>query len=336
MWLLAATVLSVSEFDLRSLLAAVEDASPIDAVDVLATELAGAVHARHVALLIANFSGSALVRLSHVDATGAGQDGRNERGEAVPLPGTVHEQVLFSQTPQIVEQPRDWLILIPVTERGDVIPFSISAEIQRRLLPSAHTLEAGPFTLAGWLEPSHDAGGDTFDYSLGREQLDLSVTDAMGHSINAAMLATLAVGTLRNRLRALASPAELADAASEALDRYARTDQFVTGLVMRLRLARRIEKSLSVRHRDSRARRPIVGDHRRLPGPAGPAARHRGHSLRHPRPAPPSDRPRAGPPDLDVTGGDLRDDATALCVDWYGPGGSRRATGGASRTRATG
>jgi hypothetical protein len=37
----------------------------------------------------------------------------------------------------------------------------------------------------------------------------------------------------------------------------------------------------------------------------------------------------------EITGGRLRDDATALCVDWYGPDGERDATGGASRARAT-
>lgn len=88
------------------------------------------------------------------------------------------------------------------------IPFSIAAEIQRRLLPSSYTAEAGPATLAGWLEPSNTAGGDTFDYSLDREYLYLSLTDAMGHSIDAALLAILVVSTLRNRRRALVSPGE--------------------------------------------------------------------------------------------------------------------------------
>jgi hypothetical protein len=37
----------------------------------------------------------------------------------------------------------------------------------------------------------------------------------------------------------------------------------------------------------------------------------------------------------EITGGNLRDDATALCLDWYGPAGRRDATGGASRARAT-
>lgn len=38
---------------------------------------------------------------------------------------------------------------------------------------------------------------------------------------------------------------------------------------------------------------------------------------------------------LDVTGGHLQDDATALCLDRYGTSGIRSATGGASRSRAT-
>lgn len=228
-------------FDLRSLLAAVEVASPIDTVDVLGAELADAVRARHVALLIANCSGSALVRLSHVAGTGSRDDGYNERAETVPLQSTVHERVVFAQLPEVVERTGDWLVLVPITERGDAIgvleasftdcpddevrdelvaaahalayvliasrrhtdlfewaqrdiPFSVWAEIQRRLLPSAYTAEAGPLTLASWLEPSHDAGGDTFDYSLDREQLHLSVTDAMGHAVEGALLATLTAG----------------------------------------------------------------------------------------------------------------------------------------------
>ncbi len=43
--------------DLGRLLAAVEESAPIDAVDVLAAELAEMVDASHVSLLIADFSG---------------------------------------------------------------------------------------------------------------------------------------------------------------------------------------------------------------------------------------------------------------------------------------
>jgi hypothetical protein len=77
------------------------------------------------------------------------------------------------------------------------IPFTLPAEIQRRLLPAAFTCEGGSFTLSGWLEPAANVGGDTFDYSLGRDVLHLSLTDAMGHGVNSALTATLCVGSLR-------------------------------------------------------------------------------------------------------------------------------------------
>ncbi len=271
-----------ARLDLRPLLAAVEEASPIDAVDVLAAELVRLIGAGHVGLLIANFSGSGLVRLSHVVGTRA-TAGHNERAEQLPLPGTTHERVLWSQHLEVTTAPDGWLVLIPVTERGDAIgilevslqeqpdteildflvsaahalayvliaarrhtdlfewaqrdvPFSVAAEMQRRLLPSAYTAEVGPVTLAGWLEPSHDAGGDTFDYSLDREFLYASLTDAMGHSTAAAQLATLTVATLRNQRRGLARPAQQAETANAILKAAARPDQFVTGLLLRVRL----------------------------------------------------------------------------------------------------
>ena len=84
--------------DLRRLLAAVEAAPPIDAVDVLTAELAGMVGASHVSLLIANFSGTAVVRLSHVAGGQALRDGHNERVEALPLDGSPYGRVLLTQT----------------------------------------------------------------------------------------------------------------------------------------------------------------------------------------------------------------------------------------------
>ena len=43
------------------------------------------------------------------------------------------------------------------------VPLSLAAEIQHRLLPGSYTCEAGQFTLAAWLEPAGNVGGDTFD-----------------------------------------------------------------------------------------------------------------------------------------------------------------------------
>jgi len=70
------------------------------------------------------------------------------------------------------------------------------------LLPGSYTCEAGQFTLAAWLEPSGDIAGDTFDFAIERDTLHVSITDAMGHAIDASMLATVLVGALRNAMRA--------------------------------------------------------------------------------------------------------------------------------------
>ena len=396
------------------LLGAVEESPPLDAVDALARELARTLDARHIALLITNFTGNALVRMSHVAGSEA-TAGRNERGQTVPLAGTAYEQAVWTQEVVIVAEDDGWMVLVPVTERGDAIgllevslaakpesdtldyliaagqvlayaliavrrhtdlfewaqrdvPFSVSAEIQRRLLPSAYTAETGPVTLAGWMEPSEDAGGDTFDYSLDREYLYMSLTDAMGHSTEAALLASLAVGTLRNRRRSGADPAEQAAAADRELREHTRDDQFVTGLIARLHLADGTVEIVNAGHpapyliRNGEPRALDLSIH--LPLGMGPTDYtadtitleagdrlvlvtdgylERGAGLvdietvlaagvdRHPRQV----VQELAQGVLAATSGDLRDDATVLCVDFYGPAGRRNSSGGASQDRAT-
>lgn len=99
--------------------------------------------------------------------------------------------------------------------------LSLAAEIQHRLLPDSFTCDAGRFTVAGALEPAHDIGGDTFDYTLEHRALHLSLTDAMGHDVQAALLATVVVGALRNARRAGADLVTQAEDAHRAVAQYA-------------------------------------------------------------------------------------------------------------------
>ncbi|HUR49778.1 MAG TPA: PP2C family protein-serine/threonine phosphatase [Acidimicrobiales bacterium] len=401
--------------DLSVLLAAVEAAPPVDSVDVLASELATTLDATEVSLLLTNFTGDALVRMSHVTGSPRVEDGRNERAESVPLAGSRYEEVLLRQQLDMRPVPTGCQLLVPVTERGDAMgilevhlprtpdrkelaylesaahalafvliaarrhtdlfewaqrdtQFSLAAEIQRRLLPSSYTIEGGPFTLAGWLEPAASVGGDTFDYSVDREFLYASLTDAMGHSTSAAMLATLTVGALRNSRRALCSPAEQAAATNRVLLEAANSDQFVTGLLLRIRLADGTVELVNVGHPAPFLLRQ--GQAAELDVPADAALgildiRHRTHHLslapgdrlllvtdgflernavrldipttlektqeRHPREVVRELAHNV----LSATDGNLRDDATVLCIDWHGPRAARDAIGGASRTRAT-
>jgi serine phosphatase RsbU (regulator of sigma subunit) len=118
----------------------------------------------------------------------------------------------------------------------DTSPFSLAAEIQRRLLPGSYTCETERFTVAGWLEPANAVGGDTFDYSLDRDTLHLSVTDAVGNDVNAALLASVLLGSLRNSRRRGAGLGAQARAANDALAGHAHIGQFVTGQLARLDL----------------------------------------------------------------------------------------------------
>jgi serine phosphatase RsbU (regulator of sigma subunit) len=117
--------------------------------------------------------------------------------------------------------------------------FSLSAEIQQRLLPEARTCEASAFTLAGWLEPAASIGGDTFDYSLARDLLHLSLTDAMGHGVEAALTASMCLGGLRGARRRGLSLLDQANEANGALSTHSVSgtgDDFVTGLIGRVEL----------------------------------------------------------------------------------------------------
>jgi hypothetical protein len=114
-------------------------------------------------------------------------------------------------------------------------PLSLAAEIQHRLLPASLACEAAQFAVAGVLEPADHVAGDTFDYVIDRDTVQLSVTDAMGHDVEAALLATLVVGALRRARRAGAGLDEQARQADQALRDHGRHG-YVTGQLLRISL----------------------------------------------------------------------------------------------------
>lgn len=251
--------------------------------------------------------------------------------------------------------------------------LGLSAEIQQRLLPDARTCEAGAFTLSGWLEPAATIAGDTFDYSLERDSLHLSLTDAMGHGVAAALTATLCVAALRGSRRSGGSLAEQAQEANVAVAQYgvdSQREDFVTGLVGRLDLEQGLLRLVNAGHVSPYLARggDVVGIELPANLPFGlfadtvyeavdvtlepgdrvvlvtdgmlernaasidlPAAIRQSASL-HPREA------AAALADsvLEATGHALGDDATVLCLDWYGGHGrDRSASGGADLGRAS-
>ncbi|MGN9811336.1 PP2C family protein-serine/threonine phosphatase [Micromonospora sp. BQ11] len=250
-------------------------------------------------------------------------------------------------------------------------PFSLAAEIQRRLLPSSFTCEAGSFTLSAWLEPAASIGGDTFDYSLARNLLHLSITDAVGHGVHSALTATLCVGSLRHTRRRGHTLLDQARAANSALiENPPGGFTFATGLLGRLDLRTGVLAMVNAGHptpllvRDGtvaplvlpvdppfgvlRDRTFRTTDVALLPGDRlilltdgmlerGAAgldlpARLKGLTGLHPREV----VRELGDAVLEVAGPTLPDDACMLVLDWHGYHGDDRSTmAGADPDRAS-
>ncbi|MEV6613086.1 PP2C family protein-serine/threonine phosphatase [Streptomyces sp. NPDC051051] len=248
------------EFALGEVLAAAEDAAPMDSVDVVARNVQKRFGAVSVSFLFLDFVGQELVRLTAADDAEAG----GTSPVRIPVQGSVYQRVLHEQR---LHRQRDAegrpRVIAPVTNRGDCIgvlemtlphtdgdvlrhvaeaahalayiivtdrrftdayqwgqrtkPLTLAAEIQHQLLPSASCCEAPQFTVACALVPADDIGGDTYDYSLDRDTLHLSLTDAMGHDVNSALLATLLLGALRGARRAGCNVGDQARQAHQAL-----------------------------------------------------------------------------------------------------------------------
>jgi serine phosphatase RsbU (regulator of sigma subunit) len=116
------------------------------------------------------------------------------------------------------------------------LPAVLAAEIQNTLLPDCLTCEAPQFTVSGELIPAETIAGDTFDHSLDRHTLHVSITDAMGHDVQAALMATLLVGALRMARRSGADLAEQARQAHQALLDHSAHGSLATGQLLRIDL----------------------------------------------------------------------------------------------------
>ncbi|MFF6790751.1 PP2C family protein-serine/threonine phosphatase [Streptomyces filamentosus] len=117
------------------------------------------------------------------------------------------------------------------TRRGE--PMSVAAEIQWSLLPPL-TMTMPSVAVAGVLEPAYDVAGDSFDYALNGDVLHLAMIDAMGHGLDAATMATVAIGAYRHARRISVELSEIYLFMDRAVAEQFAPDHFVTAQMLRL------------------------------------------------------------------------------------------------------
>ena len=78
--------------------------------------------------------------------------------------------------------------------------MSLTAEMQWSLLPPL-IMTTPQVAVAGILEPAYSVAGDSFDYALNGDALHLAIIDAMGHGLDAAVMATVAIAAYRHARR---------------------------------------------------------------------------------------------------------------------------------------
>ncbi|MCX5097511.1 serine/threonine-protein phosphatase [Streptomyces sp. NBC_00365] len=115
-------------------------------------------------------------------------------------------------------------------------PMSLAAEIQWSLLPPL-AMSVPQVEVAGILEPAYKVAGDSFDYALNDDILHLAVIDAMGHGLDAATMATVAIGAYRHARRADIGLAEIYTFMDHAIAGQFGPEHFVTAQMMRLDIA---------------------------------------------------------------------------------------------------
>jgi serine phosphatase RsbU (regulator of sigma subunit) len=232
----------------------------------------------------------------------------------------------------------------------------LAAEIQWQLLPVL-AYQLPWLSIAGALEPAYDIGGDTFDYAVGATHLTVTITDAVGHGLRAALLASLAVSAMRNSRRRGEPIEAQAAAANTHLAEQFPGASFVTGLLMQIEIATGVATvinaghppplllrsgatcslllspeiplglDLTIRYRPQRIKfapgdrllmlTDGVTEAHRLGGPGFGMERTTEALVRYAQLPPAEFVRRLTRTVLDYRGGELSDDATAVCLDWH-------------------
>ena len=112
-------------------------------------------------------------------------------------------------------------------------PMTLAAEMRWSMLPPL-TYNGPGVSVAGVLEPAYEIAGDTFDYGVNGSVVHLAILDAMGHGLEASVMASLAVSSYRHSRRAGLDLDEMVEAMDGAISVQFPEDRFVTAQLVTL------------------------------------------------------------------------------------------------------
>ncbi len=115
-------------------------------------------------------------------------------------------------------------------------PMTVAAELAWRLLPPL-TFGTDELVISRVLAPAYQLGGDSFDYAVDAHTARIALFDAMGHGLEAGLLASVAMAACRTSRRAGCDLAGTASSIHEAVSTQFGLDRFVTAVLAELELA---------------------------------------------------------------------------------------------------
>lgn len=113
--------------------------------------------------------------------------------------------------------------------------MTLAAEMQWHLLPPL-TLADPRVQVAGILEPAYEVGGDAFDYAVNHDRLHVAIFDAMGHGLDASVMAAVVVGAYRHARRSGVPVGDMYTLIDAAFVSQFDDDRFVTAQLADLHL----------------------------------------------------------------------------------------------------
>ena len=128
------------------------------------------------------------------------------------------------------------VLLMANSQHGDAIervrrrvPLTLPAELQWQVLPPL-TFVSPRVSVAGILVPATEVAGDSFDYSIDGDVAHIAIIDAMGHGLEATLLAAVAIAAFRNARRRGLDLAELVPVLDQEVASAFGPEKFVTGI----------------------------------------------------------------------------------------------------------